>query len=78
MAACRVAVLPSPQIGQDEVESLIHLDNEIRRLARERDALAESLLSRKLRGQAVEPGAYEIAVRQRGRGGKREYCLQVR
>ena len=78
MAACKLSILPSSLIHQDEVESLISIENEIRLLKAERDAIAQDLLARRLRGVPVEPGLYDLEVIERALPGRREHTLVVR
>ncbi|MFN3323398.1 MAG: hypothetical protein ACK5AZ_07880 [Bryobacteraceae bacterium] len=78
LAACKLAILPACAIRQEEVESLISLENKIRALQDERDALAEDLMSRRLAGVSVAPGLYSLEVAERTRAGRREFRLVVR
>lgn len=78
MAACKLAILPACSIRQEEVESLISLENKIRALQEERDAIADDLMSRRLAGVGVEPGLYSLEIVERARAGRREFRLVVR
>ena len=78
MAACKLAILTACSIRQEEVESLISLENKIRALQEERDAIADDLMSRRIAGVAVEPGLYSLEVVERARAGRREFRLVVR
>jgi len=41
----KLVMLPAGTIGQDEIESLISVDNQIQALQRKRDRLADDLLA---------------------------------
>jgi hypothetical protein len=78
LAACKLVILPACPIRQEEIESLISLENKIRALQEERDAIADDLLSRCIAGVAVEPRLYSLEVVERARAGRREFRLVVR
>lgn len=74
----QLAFLPGRLIGQEEVEAIISLENQIRRLREKRDALADDLMSRRLAGVGVAPGPYRLEVVERARAGRREFRLVIR
>lgn len=76
--AVKLVALPAKSISQDDIEELISLDNQIRDLERQRDALASSLLKQRIAGIEVEHGMFRLEVVTEASAGRREHRLAIR
>ena len=74
----KLVVLSVGIIGQDEIEGLISVENEIQALQQKRDRLADYLLARHLAGVEVEPGIFRLGVEIEVGGGQCEHRLVIR
>ena len=74
----KLAALPIRTIKQDEIETLISLENQIHSLQRQREELSSRLLSRRMDGVGVEPGMFQLEVITQASAGRREHRIVIR